>query len=237
MSLTLLQIEIVPQPLFEWARQTGIPMTDRGYLAHSAMRAVFGDAAPQPFALFGNADNPKLKVLGYARTGKEALRAGLALAEPILTNAFPAEGLLDKAMPEAFPAGLELRFRVDCCPVTRNQDKDGRMREKDAFLAACDAHPEGGVDRAGVYVAWLAAELARDGAAQMLEGKLKGFALFRPVRRADASARARQTGQRPRASLGGRLRVERPEAFMSLLGRGIGRHRAFGLGMLLLSPT
>ncbi len=35
----------------------------------------------------------------------------------------------------------------------------------------------------------------------------------------------------------GQLQVEHSEAFARLLARGIGRHRAFGFGMLLLKPA
>ena len=38
------------------------------------------------------------------------------------------------------------------------------------------------------------------------------------------------------AVLAGTLTVRDPQAFATLLARGVGRHRAFGYGMLLLSP-
>ncbi|MGE4554305.1 MAG: type I-E CRISPR-associated protein Cas6/Cse3/CasE [Desulfovibrionaceae bacterium] len=236
MSLYMLHLELEPRPLYEWARQGGLDTRDRGYLVHSAMRAAFGKAAPQPFAVFGNARNPRLKVLGYAERGREALLPGLALAEPVLAATFPEAVLDERALPDRFPAEGEFGFRVECCPVTRCTMPDGKQREKDAFLAACDARPEGGVERADVYVAWLAAELARGGGAELLDGAMQGFQLFTPVRRGDAKG-AKGMGRRPRAALTGRLRVREPGAFGALLARGIGRHRAFGLGMLLLRPV
>jgi CRISPR system Cascade subunit CasE len=36
--------------------------------------------------------------------------------------------------------------------------------------------------------------------------------------------------------LRGELTVADPDAFSALLARGVGRHRAFGYGMLLLRP-
>ncbi|HML52668.1 MAG TPA: type I-E CRISPR-associated protein Cas6/Cse3/CasE [Solidesulfovibrio magneticus] len=236
MALYMVQLEIVPRQLFGWARQTGVTAVDRGYLAHSAMRIVFGDAAPQPFAVYGNGQNPFLKVLGYTASEPEALRAGLALAEPILSEAFPAERILGKAMPTQFASGTRYAFQVECCPVTRN-GKDGNVREKDAFLAACDAAPQGGVDRGQVYTAWTGAEIARDGAAELLECSMKGFQLFTPVRRKGKGSLPRSIGQRPRARMDGVLRVVDADAFAALLARGVGRHRAFGLGMMLLRPV
>ena len=40
----------------------------------------------------------------------------------------------------------------------------------------------------------------------------------------------------PDVVMQGRLRVSDPQAFAQLLARGVGRHRAFGFGMLLLRP-
>lgn len=236
MTLYMLQLELEPRPLYDWARQIGITAVDRGYLAHSAMRAAFGKAAPQPFAIFGNARNPRLKVLGYSQSSKDALLSGLALAEPVLTEIFPEVAMLEKTMPSVFPQDGELAFSVECCPVTRMTTPTGKVCEKDAFLAACDARPEGGVDRADVYTAWMATELARNGAAEMRQGAMRGFRLFAPVRRSNGKG-ARRIGQRPRAALTGVLRVRDPSAFSVLLARGVGRHRAFGLGMLLLRPV
>jgi CRISPR system Cascade subunit CasE len=42
--------------------------------------------------------------------------------------------------------------------------------------------------------------------------------------------------ERPNAVLEGHLMVRDPVAFRALLARGVGRHRAFGFGMLLLRP-
>jgi len=43
--------------------------------------------------------------------------------------------------------------------------------------------------------------------------------------------------ERPQALLKGVLTVKESNTFNRLLARGIGRHRAFGYGMLLLKPA
>ncbi len=43
--------------------------------------------------------------------------------------------------------------------------------------------------------------------------------------------------ERPDVIFSGELIILRPEQFSDLLKRGVGRHRAFGFGMLLLRPT
>lgn len=234
MSLHMLHLEVTPRPLYEWARQIGITTRDRGYLIHSAMRATFGKAAPQPFVVMGNGHTPRLKILGYAPHGKSGLVQALTIAEPVLSRVFSESTIDEKHMP-TLPVGTEFGFRVECCPITRCSQPNGKPREKDVFLAACDAHPEGGLDRVAVYADWLAAELGRNGAAELMDASMCGFRLVVPVRR--SGEKPKSMGKRPLAAISGTLRVRDAEAFGSLLARGIGRHRAFGLGMILLRPV
>lgn len=250
-TLLMNQLEILPRPLYEWARSINIHLRDRGYVAHSAMRAAFGSAAPQPFVLLGDRNQPRINVLGYSsatEVDSGSMRDKLALAEPVLAEAFPLDRLRQKQMPSRFPLGTVFGFRVECCPITRltvmgNNGKK-KVREKDAFLAACDAHPEGGVKRETVYSAWIGAELNRGGAAELLECRMKAFQIFTPVRRPGKGKRpviCRGGGGKkckyPWAVMDGLLRVHNEEAFLALLARGLGRHRAFGLGLLLLRPV
>lgn len=58
--------------------------------------------------------------------------------------------------------------------------------------------------------------------------------LRRPVQ--PGAGRAHVESEGPDATLRGCLRIEDGAGFAALLGRGVGRHRAFGFGMLLLTP-
>jgi CRISPR system Cascade subunit CasE len=40
----------------------------------------------------------------------------------------------------------------------------------------------------------------------------------------------------PDLTVRGQLRIKQPLAFQALLARGLGRHRSFGFGCLLLAP-
>ena len=42
--------------------------------------------------------------------------------------------------------------------------------------------------------------------------------------------------ERPEVYLDGTLEITDSEAFNAMIARGLGRHRAFGFGMLLLRP-
>jgi CRISPR system Cascade subunit CasE len=76
--------------------------------------------------------------------------------------------------------------------------------------------------------------------AALVQARLEVFRLGRVVRRGSFAADGRrplrpQLG--PDATFTGVLQVRDPDAFAGLLARGIGRHRAFGFGMLLLRPA
>ena len=62
--------------------------------------------------------------------------------------------------------------------------------------------------------------------------------MFRRGRRDEETDEPRKSKLFPRPDVvfAGRLRVTEPAAFGAWLGRGVGRHCAFGFGMLLLRP-
>ncbi|WP_375429077.1 type I-E CRISPR-associated protein Cas6/Cse3/CasE [uncultured Sphingomonas sp.] len=132
-----------------------------------------------------------------------------------------------------------------------------RAGEVDAFVAACEkaGHLEEGgapVDREAVYKGWLEKRLA--GAAGIEAAELRQLRRVNTKRSLHAKpspadreraggghhVRGRRLGVRgaegPEALMAGTLAVADPDAFARLLARGVGRHAAFGFGMLLLSP-
>lgn len=236
MSMYMVQLTARTGALLTWARQSGVPSRDLGYLVHNALRAAFGQAAPQPFTILDQPNGQALTLLGYGLNSKQDLLASRAyMAEPLLAEAFPAQALADKPMPTAWPAGTEFGFRVRCCPVARRHESDGSKVERDVFLSACLRQPGQPIDRQEEYLKWLARELGRGEAAELVSGRLRSFRLRRLVRRSGrGKAPANMGGERPDVEMEGVLRVASPPSFANLIQRGIGRHRAFGFGMLLL---
>ena len=90
------------------------------------------------------------------------------------------------------------------------------------------------VRRDAVYGAWLAERLEEGGARLSSPARLDAFRRTR-VARKDADRRLRWV-EGPDAVLSGELEIVGPDRFAALLARGVGRHRAFGFGMLLLRP-
>lgn len=254
MTLHLVRLGVEPRGLAEFARSRALPDDDPGYVLHRALRDGFGASGPQPFRLVERPGEPP-HLLGYAAVDAAALRAALALAEPGPERVFPADRIEAKSMPDRFAAGHRLGFELRACPVVRTRASDGRRtREIDAFLHRALAAPvDEPLDREHVYVAWLGRHLAAAGA-EPLAVRLRAFTLTPLARRTHASPNGRGTtpngaarrllasasrgaARRPDALFVGTLQVRDPDAFAVALARGIGRHRAFGFGMLLLRPA
>ncbi|MBP2301928.1 type I-E CRISPR-associated protein Cas6/Cse3/CasE [Azospirillum picis] len=119
--------------------------------------------------------------------------------------------------------------------------------EVDAFLvAALRRSPDGGgkgtaaadgdgtaLSREAVYAGWLAERLA--GAATLTAVRLASFRRHAASRK--GNRRGAVTLDGPDALLQGELEVADPAAFRLALEKGVGRHRAYGFGMLLLRPA
>ena len=247
-QLSMISLDLDRSMLARFGRSMGLPLqsADEGYLAHCAMRAAFGALAPQPFAM-RPARGRFARVLGYAGVSADELRDHAAsFAEPLAHSACNVPSIAAKPMPEAWPAGMQLGFEVRICPIRRPSDNAPRKAagatrdnaEVDCFLSECwKAGAAVRLSREEIYCSWIARELARDGAATMRAAQMISFRRIRLSRSDHAAARRLRVCERPDALLRGVLEVRDPVAFTALLRRGVGRHRAFGFGMLLLRPA
>jgi len=239
--------------LAAWAATHGLLGRDGelGYALHAALTAAFGELAPRPFRLYERrprrrsepvADDPVL--YAYSRQPAALLLERARAADPTLWDPLGLDHLKGKPMPTAHPASARRGFEVRVRPVRRRERPNG-TNERDVFLIACDrvdaATP---VDRAEVYSAWLDEQFVEGGARLVRVPseagsrsccRLDAFRRARVARR-DASRRLRWV-EGPDAIMSGVLEVTDPDAFARVLARGIGRHRAFGFGMLLLRPA
>jgi len=241
MSLHLIQCRPDPLALAAWAARHGLlsPDGDYGYALHALLSAVFGASAPKPFRYL----DARQGLLAYSDSDPVELREHAALATPEAARALGADTLDARAFPTAWRSGQHLAFEVRVRPVVRTNDG----RERDAFLHAigpvvegAEADPKNAPSRSTVYSAWLHRQVTGDGAADLFHAELAGFCLTRVLRRPPNGAEGRRKAlaiSGPDALFKGELRIENGEAFARLVARGIGRHRAFGFGMLLLRPA
>ncbi|HQR04928.1 MAG: type I-E CRISPR-associated protein Cas6/Cse3/CasE [Proteobacteria bacterium] len=219
---------------------------DEGEALHGLLRAAFGTQAPQPFRYL----DEQRGLLAYTALDAATLEQHIALADPQAARTLGLgaghghSGCRLRPFPTDWPLGKVLGFAVRVRPTVR-----GAKGEQDAFLHAVAAAggKEGDfVSREAVYVDWLRAQLGErpgqprqpwQGAVELLDVQLSAFARS-PIRRHSQaganSARKGRTIDGPDATLTGHLRVTDPTAFAHLLARGIGRHRSYGFGMVLL---
>jgi CRISPR system Cascade subunit CasE len=203
----------------------------------------------QPFRVLGEVAR-QVPVLGYTFCAEAALRehAG-TYADPARYAACTWDGLASKPLPD-LAAGRRLGFELRACPVVRLAKatevpgKDGKPLRYEAghevdvwvhrqFFARPAGDPAD-VDRAAAYADWLGERLGA--AAELGAVRLDGFRRLRLVRCDHAAPRKNRILERPEALLRGDLVVRDGAAFRQLLARGVGRHRAYGFGMLLLRP-
>ena len=224
-------------------------LQDQDHAMHCLLTECFGrpptrecpendGIAPQPFRLIMPRDGGNGVLYGYGRAGADAMREMAAIcADPLQSRVIQVGTLDSKPMPESWAAGRRLGFEVRVRPVERRHREGDRKhhREIDAFQAEAEGCPKGEMKRSReqVYAEWLSAQLERRGGARLEEAKLVSFQRTRAHRKA---GHGRPT-EGPDAVMRGVITVTDSEAFAALLAGGIGRHRAYGYGMLLLRPA
>jgi CRISPR system Cascade subunit CasE len=244
MTLYMVQLTFRPTALVRFLESQGLNHDadeNLGYGVHAWMAAVFGDLAPRPFRVYSSAGNDKPpKLLAYGNHNRDALlEHAETFAEPAARVVCDLERELAVAAmpgPDRWRIGQKCGFETLVCPVVRRSE-DGV--EKDAYLHQADqTDSASGLLREPVYCKWFAERL--EGAAEIDEIRLEAFRLVKQLRRSQpqtGSRRSTHTSVRPQALLRGVFRVREPEVFSRKLEHGIGRHRSFGYGMLLLKPA
>ncbi|MCF7979080.1 MAG: type I-E CRISPR-associated protein Cas6/Cse3/CasE [Chromatiaceae bacterium] len=242
MSLNLLHCAPDPKFLTLWATRHRLlsPDGDVGYAFHALLSAAFGALAPKPFRYLG----AKQGLLAYTDQPLEVLSEQAMLATPDVAQALGLDTLAVRAFPQDWREDQPLAFEVRLRPILRA--KDGR--ERDVFLHAVESSASSGSpasstadsNREAVYADWLERQLSAQGAASLVRAGMEAFRLSRVIRQGAANTSGKRhasTVMGPDAVFNGLLRVGDSGAFNQMLQRGIGRHRAFGFGMLLLKPA
>lgn len=237
-ALYMVQMFLPPRLLASVHDQSRGASVDDGYLLHSLFASAFGDISPKPFHY--QSRQRHLEVLAYSEVAAESLleRARL-FGRPDFVQALEV-GCTSKSMP-VITTGTRLGFCVNVIPTVRAQGPAFRKgAEIDAWLAAkARIQPDtagGGspISRETAYTEWMQAALQRQNGAQLESLRLSA------LRSARLSRRNRERGfnriEQREAVFQGVMTVTDGDDFHALLKRGIGRHRAFGFGMLLLSP-
>ena len=251
-SLYLIRVPIATDELAKWAGERGwlrgrrdIVAYDEGRALHHLLDETFGPGTFRPFRLFVPPRRTVGNLYAYcALAAKELQEAARVYALPDHLRVLSLDRLEGKQMPADWRVGQQLGFDLRVRPVRRLREDlvtpRGQFRKRaevDAFLLeALRSHSstrKGMADtnraREAVYLDWLAERLAP---AAELDRSVCRLARFLRTR----TAREGLGSEGPDATLHGALTVTDPGAFHQVLLRGLGRHRAYGYGMLLLRP-
>ena len=234
---------------------------DPGYTLHLVLRRLLGEHGLQPFRLLDDAStrarHGHAQLLGYTAWPERVIDLVDRARESVPGAAARASEPWGPALGRVFlpdpvfrvlPSGSEwnrageLDFEVLVRPIRRSSTRADlpsptrkRGAELDAYQYDRLLQGEGAttITRETVYARWLADRLG-DAAHLIAPPKLEAFRLTRSIRSTHGKGRARPAIG-PEALMRGRLRIGDIDAFEHRLRRGVGRHAAFGFGMLLLS--
>jgi CRISPR system Cascade subunit CasE len=242
-TLYLVKVPLQAERLAALARRRGLPLRDfdDGYLSHCVMRELWQERAPTPFVLRGRGH--AVDVWGYSRTDAAALvEHARAFGDPSLVAAIAGlEGVASKAMPR-FEQGRRVGFLLRACPVVRlagPTSGHSAGAEVDAFLARCfSAGKQTHVSREEVYRDWLTRRLGHQPTTGVRVERIRiaGMSRERLLRRGHGEQRTASRLERPDVRFEGDLVVDDGDRFLACLAHGVGRHRAFGFGALILVP-
>ena len=260
MTTHLIHVPFDMRAFHRWVGERGLIRPgafDSGFALHILLSGVFGPAALQPFRLFASERRRAASLYAYTDVDGDSLRrTARDVGTPECLAILDPAKLRSKAVPESFEPERRFGFDVRVRPVRRlrcslRDPQSGRVlspgAEVDAFRIAAirrfpngwNVHsdhgaPEGGGALRGrrdeIYTEWLVDRFGGAASIESGECRLAAFQRSRAVRGNGSGPEG------PDATLHGILTIRDADAFAQLLRRGVGRHKAYGYGMLLLRP-
>lgn len=239
--LTLVQLTPDREAMAQWAarlnllRRTnnGRHVDDNGHIWHALLKAAFGDLAPKPFV-----DRHALRrneLLGYVSADRDQLISAAAGRDAMIARAIGLDQLRANDLPTTWQSGRRLSFEVRARPVVRSRTDARSGAADEVDFAPFRARQDASISREQAYAEWLAREMARADAAKLIRVNMRAFSRSCVMRKTQGSNRSPIGIEGPDAWFVGELEVADPVGFAALLARGIGRHRAFGFGCLLVA--
>ena len=239
-SLQMIRADIDIQEFHRWAGVRGLisrAAFDEGYAMHCLLVESFGELAPKPFRVIISPVRGRRKgtLYGYARCDANDLRdAAATFCDPMQAKILPASSFDSKPMPTEWTSGKRLGFEVLLRPtIRRGRGSDRAGSECDVFQAEAEKHARGMMPRSReqVYSDWLRKRLESGGASSLDSATLALFQRTRAIRKLHG-----RPSEGPHALMRGTLTISDSAEFARLITGGIGRHKAYGYGMLLLRP-
>lgn len=240
-AIHLVKVPLRADKLAGIAKHRGLRLRDldEGYLVHCLLAEVWQDSAPSPFVVRGSGRT--IDVWGYSSSDASMLiEHARSFGDPELLESMGGGGTIASRPMPVFATGRTVGFLTRVCPVVRlAKSRNGHRAgaELDAFLSACFAtDAETSVSREDTYREWFVKRFGDSSAAGATVARVAVAAMMRSrvVRRTQGAERQARVLERPDVRLEGELVIEDGAAFLRLLARGVGRHRAFGFGALMV---
>ena len=239
MAAHLIHVPLDMRAITGWVRDRGLLSrgpVDIGHALHILLAEMFGRAVLQPFRLFSSARRRVAGLYAYSDLDRDRLcDVAAAVATPDALAVVDPARLRTKPMPVQFQVGGRLGFDLRVRPVRRLDRNVVDPESNRTFVkgAEVDAFQFDGWqqgkrtrDRERVYADWLA---ERCGETVRIEScRLSAFSRSRATRGHGPGPNG------PDATLQGTLTVRDPAVFARLVRKGVGRHKSYGYGMILL---
>lgn len=211
---------------------------DEGASLHHLLGESFGKSALQPFRLMVAPGAASATLYAYTDADQASLvQTAQETGMPDAIAVCDPTRLAVKAMPQKWSKDRRLAFDLRVRPVKRLMRPAGvfpKGAEVDAFLLeALRRHPDGPpseekIDRETVYRNWLTDRFGD--AAQVTQSRIVR------LERSTVSRNGKRC-EGPDVTFHGELTIRDSDAFADRLAKGVGRHAAYGYGMLLLRPS
>ena len=252
MTLNLIHVPIDLRRFNMWLGQRDLirrGQIDLGFGLHIYLSSIFGPKAIQPFRLFANERRRNGSLYGYTEFDSDVLRERWEeFAPPDCLEVVSIKSLRSKIMPTQFEIGRTVGFDIRIRPVRRIRQElvdhthglsyapyseldayiQHRLRREQSGKAKLEETDTRDTTRDEVYRVWLDERLGE-------AAKLRDFRLTEFQRTRVNRGRGRLV-EGPDVTAVGTLEVQDETAFEKVISNGVGRHKSYGYGMMLLRP-
>ena len=230
MTTYLLQADLDLSHMAKWAAQEEHSDPDRA-LHCMLYRSFTRQHVPRAFVAITDNKGPRhhAKLYAYTKLDMDALRnIARRHQEPEVAAIMSPFTLETKEMPEEWQEGSTVGFRIRLRPTYRDTNTKA---EKDISMRG-DVVPGTPLDQ--IYCEWLSNLLAKKAGAQSSPEQMRVTSYQRrTVKRQESSNWSTAAD----VTIEGSCKILDPEAWKLAVRIGIGRHRPYGYGMLLLRPA
>ena len=237
-ALHMVSLPIELKTFRRWSAQRNLA-ADEGAALHHLLGEMFGKSALQPFRLMVAPGSASATIYAYTQTGRDDLvRTARESAMPDALEVCNPARIAAKEMPSTWAKDRRLAFDVRMRPVRRLHKPAGNFSKRGAEVDVYwldeirnpseNAESDVGGGREAAYLRWLSERIGE--AAEIKEARISRLAESPALRNG-------QTHKGPDVTFHGELVIKNPELFAERLAKGVGRHAAYGYGMLLLRPS